>query len=134
MWQLVTLLLAVRGLDNSIWNHWLCKAADWTCSVSEGCMASPCTVIVHVYKCSGVPLTHACIGCVWLLWGLTVPHIVSGSSKCMAGTNVGPYFCGGWLLAQRAVRELASSQLSDPWWLAPLLAVWGGLITPSFHR
>ena len=24
------------GLDNSIWNHWLCKAADWTCSVSEG--------------------------------------------------------------------------------------------------
>ena len=48
-----------------------------------------------------------------IIVGLMVPHIVPGSSKCGAGTNIGPYFCGGWLLAQRAVRELASSQLSD---------------------
>ena len=52
-----------------------------------------------------------------------VPHIVPDISKCGAGTNVGPYFCGAWLLAQRAVRELASSQLSDPksWGCQPLL-------------
>ena len=62
MWQLVTLLLAVMGLDDSIWNHWLCKAADWTCSVREGWHAIS-TVIVHVYKCSGVTLTHALVAC-----------------------------------------------------------------------
>ena len=49
------------------------------------------TVIIHVHKCTIDP----CIGCVWLLWGLMVPHSGSGSSKCGAGTNVGPCFLVG---------------------------------------
>ena len=53
------------------------------------------TAIIHVYKCSGVPLTPAMV-VLWLLCDLTVPHIVSGSSNCGAGTNVGPY-SGCWL-------------------------------------
>ena len=82
-----------------------------------------------LYICTGVPLTPALVvflQCVAIggFNGSTVSG--SGGSKCGAGT-IGPYFCG--LLAQSAVRGLASPQLSDPWWLP----CWqcGGLITPS---
>ena len=47
----IALLLAVSGLDNSVWNHWLCKrAADWTCSVSEGCQLLLQCIEVSVEK------------------------------------------------------------------------------------